>query len=280
MKLLAARRPRCVLVVGATDSGKSALIDQIIRGWDPGLPLGVVDCDVGQSSLGPPSTVAWARREAASGWRGLTVAGMRFAGGFSPDGLAEPFLDAVSRMVRAAQTAAKRVIVDTTGLIGGNLGVFIKTKKVELIQPDMILAIRRGTELDALLTQLPGDRTVCLPCSPSAAVRSVDARAAYRNRQLARYFLNAKTAWFPLRSRLVGLGPEWPNGKVSLTPILADRLVALRTAEDEDVALGLLKDVDAAGGRLGILTPCREVERVATIVVGAVRWPSGDGSDA
>lgn len=58
-----------------------------------------------------------------------------------------------------------------------------------------------------------------------------------------------------------------------------DRVIGLRTAQGEDVALGLVRDVDLERRRVALLTPARDVSRVTTIVVGSIRWPDQPAAD-
>lgn len=53
---------RRVLVLGAADSGKTSLVEALARTeCRAGKPVCVIDSDVGQSHIGPPTTVAWPR---------------------------------------------------------------------------------------------------------------------------------------------------------------------------------------------------------------------------
>ena len=40
------------------------------------------------------------------------------------------------------------VVVDTSGMVGGIYGQLVKYHKVELLQPDLVVGLQRGEELD------------------------------------------------------------------------------------------------------------------------------------
>lgn len=276
--LLADRKPRTTLLLGASDTGKTTLLESLLRTWDPGEPVAVVDCDVGQSHVGPPTTVAWGLIERPfTGWRQVAVRGMVFTGDASPEGNLDTFLSAVSGMVEAARRHAAHLFIDTTGLAEGGVGVELKQRKMALIRPDLIVALQREQELAPLLTRAPaGTRVERLPASADCVRRPLTARAAYRDRQFVRYFVNSATHDVRFdHLRWLGVGRDRPAQPVSCSPAaLMDRVIGLRTAQDAEVALGLVRDVDPEQRRVALLTPAREVSAVTTIAVGSLRWPA------
>lgn len=271
------RRPRSVLLLGACDTGKTTLLEELLNTGEGGSPIAVVDCDVGQSRLGPPTTVGWGLvTPPFPGWPRIAVRGIAFTGAVSPEGNLDTFLDAVSRMVHAARQAAPRLIVDTTGLVSGELGQAVKTRKIALIEPDLILALEQDQELAPILAACSSVPMTRLRPSPQIIRRSLPQRDAYRDRQFARYFANAVTHALPLASlRCFGLGPDWMEGRVEASPsMLLDRVVGLRDAAGEDLAVGLVREMDPATRRVRVMTPLKDVSTITTLAVGSLRWPT------
>jgi len=271
------QRPRSVLLLGACDTGKTTLLEALLKTGEGGPPIAVVDCDVGQSRLGPPTTVGWGLvTPPFPGWPRIAVRGIAFTGAVSPEGNLETFLDAVSRMVHAARQAAPRLIVDTTGLVNGELGQAVKTRKVALIKPALILALEQDQELEPILAACSSIPMTRLRPSPQVIRRSLSQRDAYRDRRFARYFANAMTHAVPLAQfRLTGLGPDWPTGDVEGSPAaLVDRVVGLRNAAGEDLAVGLVREMDPATPRLRVMTPLKDLSAITTLAVGSLRWPA------
>jgi len=277
LSLLEHRNPRVILVLGASDTGKTTLIEQLLSAWDPGEPIAVVDCDVGQSHLGPPTTIGWSLiTKPFTGWHGVAVRGVAFIGAVSPEGDLEGFLQATGQIVKQARQAASRFIVDTTGLVNGELGMTLKRRKIELVNPDLIFAIQRDRELEELLAHIDQRPIERVPASSLCVRRSLAERAAYRDRQFARYFANSTTQRLLLNQvKLIGLGPDWRTGEVVLSPAaLIDRVVGLRNAQGEDLALGLLRELDLTTQTLAVFTPLRDVSAVTTVAIGSIQWPS------
>lgn len=277
LTLLERLKPRTTLLLGASDTGKTTLLESLLRTWNSGERIGVVDCDVGQSHVGPPTTVAWGLLERPfTGWRQVQAQGMAFTGAVSPEAHVETFLDAVGRMAAEARRQAARLVIDTTGLVDGELGLALKRRKMDLLKPDLIVALQQEQELEPILSTVPeGTAVERLAVSPACIRRTLAARAVYRDRQLVRYFVTSVThdVLFD-RLRWVGLGAEWAGRTVPCaTAALMDRAIGLRTAQGQEIALGLVRNVDPEQRRVAFLTPARDLAAVTTIAVGSIRWP-------
>ena len=48
------------LILGASDTGKTTLAEALTKQLVKKQPVGIVDADIGQSHIGPPTTVGWA----------------------------------------------------------------------------------------------------------------------------------------------------------------------------------------------------------------------------
>ena len=128
-----------ILVVGAPDTGKSTFARYLHRCLCAHHErVGFVDGDMGQATLGPPTTITLALN--APGDDAFPPTGPRyraFVGDVMPKGHMLPTLVDAHRLVRRARKeGATAIVFDTTGLIdpaqgGGEL----KRAKVDLLQP-------------------------------------------------------------------------------------------------------------------------------------------------
>ena len=146
------KRDRIILILGATDTGKTTLTKYLANGLlRRGRSVSLVDADVGQSDIGPPTTIAIASpKEPFYKFSTLSPVGIYFIGSISPVGHLLPMLVGTKLMVEQAKT--QHVLIDTTGLISG-LGKALKAHKIELLDPDLILALQREEELEPILNR-------------------------------------------------------------------------------------------------------------------------------
>ena len=268
--------PRSLLILGASDTGKTTLAETLLRAWRPDEPLAAVDCDVGQSTLGPPTTIGWGlRRRPRNGWSAVTRQAFVFTGAVSPDGNVEACVAAAERMCAQARAAAARLLIDTTGLVHGDTGLALKLKKIERLRPDLILAVQRTDELENLLSLLGAVAVERVPVPMGCRARTLPQRAAYRDAQLRRYFAQAPPQTVDgTVGGWIGLGPDWPQGDVAWSPEgLMNRLVSFRTADGTDAALGVVRAVNVEQYRCQVVTPLADLAVVRTVCVGSACWP-------
>lgn len=184
-----------VLVMGSTDVGKTTfcrfLADSATR---QGLKTAFVDADVGQSQIGPPTTIGMkslAPESSPVQFNGIADQ-LYFVGDLSPRGHYLEVLTGIRLMVdRARETEADFIIIDTTGYIRDAPAVTLKQHKIELIRPNHVVCIGRSGEL--------GQITACYNQQdwlsihyllPHRNVRSKSskARSRYRKAQFDAYF--------------------------------------------------------------------------------------------
>ena len=197
--LEAARARGAIIVLGAVDSGKStlaAVLAQQARG--AGRAVALVDADIGQSSIGPPACVGMAR--VTSDIRSLDdlhAEAIDFVGACSPAGHLLQCAAAASAMARAAISAgAETLIVDTTGLVSGPSARALKSAKVRILDPNVLIAIERDDEVEHLVAHYEArarPTIIRLPPSRSVKQRSREERAARRQRKFAACLVGAKS---------------------------------------------------------------------------------------
>jgi len=192
---------RIAMVMGRVDTGKSTFCRHLASAaLQRGLKVGIVDADVGQSWIGPPTTVGMKIVEPAAGW--FNAAGdlppmlfpdsFYFVGSISPERHLLQTTVGTKRMAEAAvSSGAELVIIDTTGLVDGPIGRALKSSKIDLIRPDHIICFQRGSELETLIRGIEPNRCCRvhrLQPSRSVKKRSQDSRRIYRQKQLREYF--------------------------------------------------------------------------------------------
>jgi len=202
------------MVIGRVDTGKSTFCRHLASvALEKGLKVGIVDADVGQSWIGPPTTVGMKIVEGKPA-PALFPDSFYFVGSVSPGGHLLQAATGTKRMIEAAVAAgAELVIIDTTGFVDGGIGRALKSSKIDLIRPDHIVCFQRGSELETLIK---GFEQVCsvhrLEPSRSVQAKSKKSRSAYRQEQFNRYFSRCTIQEIPF-SELRGQRTIFLNGR-------------------------------------------------------------------
>ena len=196
-----------VLVIGTTDVGKSTFCRFLIeRGVTSGLRVGFVDADVGQSQIGPPTTIGlkvFATNDSTDNLEeiGREPNALYFVGWIAPERHLLQCVAGTRLMVDAAlKMGADFIVVDTTGYIEGDAAVVLKQHKIELAKPTHLICIHRSRELEAIVAPFQGDNTIqthrLLP-HRSVRSKSDDFRRKYRESSFARYFSDCVQEMLP-----------------------------------------------------------------------------------
>ena len=223
-RLLALPRGASVFLLGGPDSGKTTWTrDAVFALTGAGRAVAVVDCDLGQSEIGPPATVGagWAAPHSeCRSLRDLPLLAAYFVGAVSP---AQHLLDVCVGAVQMARVAKKRrpdlVLIDTDGMIAGASARAFKRRLAELLLPQVVVALARGDELDPHLSafsRLDAPAVWRVPVHPEAARKTPAARATRRAARFLSALADAQPLLFPLDSvalqgTWLGLGDPLPH---------------------------------------------------------------------
>ncbi len=261
-------RNRLVMVVGGSDTGKTTLVTRVAELLSGNTEVGIVDLDMGQSHIGPPTTIAWGR--AGTGlrdWEGIRAEDFYFTGAVSPIGSLLPAVAGAKMMTDKALSCCERIIVDTTGLIAEPSGRVLKQHKIDLLSPDIILALERLGELGHILDsfrfhELPKIHRLSVP--PEVRVKTGARRGQYRFEKMKKYFLNAGLLEVSIEDAALRF-----TGRPSQSlHDLRDKIVSFRDEKNNDIALGFVEGVLLRQKRLRIRTPLEGKGGFSSLVIG------------
>lgn len=195
--------PGVVMLVGDIDTGKTSLgIEAVKRATERGIPAAIVDADIVQSTVGPPTTVGM---KLCSGMTEFTRESLRvadalgFVGSLTPKGRLLPLVTTTAKLVdRAREAGCRLIVVDTTSLVSGIYGQTLKFFKMDLVRPDLVIGLERGGELEPVLgiaQRFTPAEVIEVDVLPEAVMRTVDERIAFREEQFAAYFTDHASRW-------------------------------------------------------------------------------------
>ena len=199
----AATSAHTVALVGGLDAGKTTLARMMLAAAaNQGRIGALIDADVGQKAIGPPTCVGMKLIRSAQDLAPESLAqadAVHFVGSSSPQGHLLPIVAATGRLhAQARDLGAELIVLDTSGLVSGVEAQLLKYHQFELIQPDLVVGLQRGEELLPLLgivQRFFAAEVVTLPIAPTATTTTVDERAAERERAMQDYFSGTLQRW-------------------------------------------------------------------------------------
>src|SRR3989304_3675103 len=141
-----------LMVIGATDVGKSTLCtflaNELLK---RGLRTCIIDADIGQADIGPPTTVASAIPTSfLSSLVDLTPEALIFIGDPSPIKVETKLIKGIQRLLNRA--GERLSVINTDGWILDPAAILYKINLIRAIQPDLVIGISAGTELDPIFS--------------------------------------------------------------------------------------------------------------------------------
>ena len=270
------------ILLGATDTGKSTLAKFLITHLcQIGLKVALVDADIGQSFLGPPTAIGLALFKSPPDWEGNLLPEIFFVGSNTPEGHIPIHLKGVKRMVEKAISYGARVIlVDTTGFILGEAGKELKRKKIDLISPQFILVLQRSREVENILElykENPLYKIYRLPISEQVKSRSYEERRTYRMRKFREYFKDSEIKELAIDGiRLEGKVLDSTGFAIPLewSIWIKGLLLALKDVNDETLGLGVIENFLEEEKILRISTPLTNFKNVQALQLGSLKLNS------
>ncbi len=240
------------LILGGVDTGKTTLAAALAKHAASSGRVGIIDADIGQSHIGPPATVGWAIVEAPrtiervfgdgddpeADFSQLTAGGISFVGDVTPTGHLLQMTAAITQCVQQVSRVAELIIIDTPGFIFGPAAAALWGAVQRILQPEMVLAVQRGSELSDVLA---GFEYLDLKIERIKTPRQIPAKSPqerrnYRQSQFNKYFRDCC-----LYNISLGDVAVVPSSNLSCKG-LVNRLVALRDGKGTDIAVGLITD--------------------------------------
>jgi len=239
-------RWRKVLIIGHSDAGKSTycafLSRQILASR---FDVAIVDADIGQKDIGPPATITLGYPTHSQSLAELQPANLYFVGTVDPARRFLPMLVGSKQLVDAAQSDF--VLINTTGFIHG-AGRILKSYKIEALQPDIIVALERGTELRPIIKAYGNYRIRRLRPSRQATSKTPVDRMKARQQAFSRYFQTAHKVTL-LSDKLI-----FQRGIAAQT-VEKNLLCGVTDRHNKNLGLAIITDINAKAGCLSLFTP-------------------------
>lgn len=213
-------KPFTALVIGTVDSGKTSfctfLINKLLA---EGEKVAILDGDLGQSDVGPPSTLSYALvTKPVTDLFNLRARDVFFVGSTSPSRVISKMIEGlVSLKQEILSSNPDFIIVNTDGWVEGEDAVNYKFQLVEKFNPNITFFLSQENELESLLNILEKSRKVVVDSPSAIRQRSREKRRSLRELGYIKYLRNSKIRSIPLswlsieEDGLIGLGSNRGN---------------------------------------------------------------------
>lgn len=233
-----------VLVLGASDTGKTTFCRYLIDAATTAMmKVALVDADIGQSQIGPPTTVGMklygptdttnTNTSETKNFKSDTrtseinkinskieldssADAIYFVGALSPQRNLLPILTGTRLMVDSAVDAdADFIIIDTTGYVHDGAATMLKQQKIDLICPNHIVCIGRTKYLERIIGSYHNLNMLTIHyLQPHKLVRtkSSEARKGNRIKKFNEYFEDSDIQEIPF-DQIKGSRTPFFNGR-------------------------------------------------------------------
>lgn len=254
-----------VYVLGASDRGKTTFCRFILERIRGDLPAAYIDCDPGQSSIGPPATIGLCLYQEETAYTFLC-----FIGSISPKRHLLQSLSGARKLVEKAQAYnAHTIVIDSSGYVLDTVAKEFQFQIIDLIRPDYIVAFQREDELEDILLSFAGHtemKTVRMSVPKAVAIRTTQKRKEYRQERFRSYFKNARLAEVCYSKT----GLHGMVGDIHDSSYIEGLLLALCDQENLVLCLGIVRECDPQTQTMYVFAPPFEHEEVRSIQLGSV----------
>lgn len=235
-KVLQMKNPK-VIIIGDIDSGKSTFCTYLINKMvDKGINPSIIDADIGQSDLGPPTTIGLGIvKDYVLSLSSLNVEKLLFIGDTSPSFVKEKVINSIKKLIKVIPESKAPILINTDGWVLGEEAIVYKKRMITEVSPDFVIGIAKNNELMELMNSIE-ENFIIIKASEMVKKRNKEERKRFREQKYWSYLKNAKSFWLKFDElRIQGL--ELKKGKMLSKKELEDfsKILELKVLYGEDL---------------------------------------------
>lgn len=213
-EILSLDKPLTVMVIGGMDSGKTSFCtflvnEAVMNKWR----TSVIDADLGQSDVGPPSTVGFNFvTEPVKDLFEIDAQDAVFVGSTSPSGAINKVIEGLTQLKdKVIEAGVDFLVINTDGWVEGEEAAAYKVRLAEKVGSSVVVGMQRGNELSPILDALHGVKVLVIDSPQLIQPRNREKRKVLRELSYKKYLKGAKMqsfslSWIKVIDSLLGAG--------------------------------------------------------------------------
>ena len=241
LRFISKKEIKKILFIGDTDTGKTTLLKETAKTLiSQKIPVSIVDCDIGQSFIGPPTTISFIKLKKKVYNFFPFPERFYFTGVISPADNIVSFLGGIEKMSKiCGERNSGKILIDTTGYIKDKFATEVKIHKIEIFSPDLIILLEKKDELLPIKRFLKSSRIkfFVIKVQENFPKKTMEMRRKNREEKFKRYF--KKTEKLELNISGISIKKVSLNGQFPATDFNG-LIVSLRDKNFEDRVIGIV----------------------------------------
>jgi polynucleotide 5'-hydroxyl-kinase GRC3/NOL9 len=215
-ELLSLDKPVTVTVIGGVDSGKTSFCTFLVNAAvKEKLKTAIIDADLGQSDIGPPSSVGF--NFVAKPIKDLFEINAQdafFVGSASPSGAISKIIDGLDFLkAKVLDQAPDFVIINTDGWVEGEEASAYKVRLAKVGGSNAVVGLQQKNELNPILEALQEIKVFTIASPQLVKPRDREKRKLLRELSYKKYLKEAKMqsfslGWITVKNSLLGSGSQ------------------------------------------------------------------------
>lgn len=192
-------KPSVVMVIGGVDSGKTSFCTYLInQALEKKWKAAVIDADVGQSDVGPPSTIGFSHvKTPIKDLFEINAENAYFVGLTSPSRAINRVVEGLITLKDGALDAGVDfLVINTDGWVADEDAARYKVLLTEKVTPNIVVGIQDDDELAPILTALKKTKVLAIDSPPAIQKRNREKRKILRELSYKKYLKKAKVQSF------------------------------------------------------------------------------------
>ncbi|MFZ3106553.1 MAG: Clp1/GlmU family protein [Candidatus Hydromicrobium sp.] len=258
-----------IFLLGQTDTGKTTFAKELIKRYlEKNKKVAFIDSDVGQSTIGPPTTIGLKLIKCNEDAHNNNYSNLYFVGSTSPRGYFLPMVIGTYKLSQIFLKSVYSTIIDTTGLVLGDYGQNLKFYKINLILPGYLVIFEKEDELKPYREMFKNNKkikTFIIKIKGDIKERSYAQREEYRGEKFREYFKKGK-------EQILNLGElsSFPPIVEFKSRIQKFNVLGLEDEYNKLLGIGIFLDFEQ-NENIKIYTPITNIKKVSFLKLGSIK---------